>query len=81
MIIDRDVLTPRELAVLMCVWKGMTRRETANELGLDESTIANRLYIMYGKWHVKNAVQLVRTALERGILTVTITNQEGGEEP
>ena len=77
MIADREALTPREIAVLLCVWNGLTRKEIAKELGLEDSTVANRLYIMYGKWRVSNTVQLVRKALELGILKVSTTTNQG----
>lgn len=70
---DLEPLTPREVSILLCVWNGMSRKETAYALGLDESTVANRLYTMYSKWHVHNAVQLVRKALEHGILQLSFT--------
>lgn len=77
---DLEPLTPREVSVLVCIWNGLTRRETADALGLDESTVANRLHILYNKWHVRNAVQLVRKALEAGVLQVRVSTTINTQE-
>lgn len=61
-----EELTKGEMAVLRCVAEGMDNHDIASELGLAESTVANRLGTVYQKLHVNNRTQAALYALRHG---------------
>lgn len=63
-----EPLTPRETDVLQLVAQGLTNREIAERLTISENTVKNHLKNILGKVQVDNRTQLVRYALERGLI-------------
>ena len=59
-------LTEGEMTVLRLVAQGEDNRSIAVSLNLAESTVANRLRIIYQKLHVNNRTQAALYALRRG---------------
>lgn len=67
-------LTDGEMAVLRLVAQGEDNRHIAEQLHLAESTIANRLRVIYQKLHVNNRTQAALYALRRGWATLDETD-------
>lgn len=63
------ILTKRESEILKLIGKGMTNYEIADELFLSYRTIENHRLSIYQKFGVNNVVQLVRSALNKGLLS------------
>ncbi len=59
-------LTDGEMTVLRLVAQGEDNRSIAGSLNLAESTVANRLRVIYQKLHVNNRTQAALYALRRG---------------
>ncbi len=59
-------LTPAEMDVLRLVAQGEDNKTIAEQLGLTERTVANRLSDVYQKLHVNNRTQAALFALRRG---------------
>jgi len=66
---DAPLLTPRESQVLALIAEGYTSREIAEELVLSAKTVERHRENIMSKLDVHNRVELVRYALERGLLT------------
>lgn len=62
--------SPQELLVLLGVWEGLSNKGVAKKVGLSDKTVKNYLENLYNKFEVNGRVQMVRKALELGILTV-----------
>lgn len=62
-------LTEREISLLKLVAAGMSNKEIANELGLAESTVKNRLSILFQKLDVKDRTQAAIYAMTHGLVT------------
>ncbi len=65
MIIDDDLLTPREMECGSWLLCGKTAKETASILGLSRRTIEDHLSSMKKKLGCNNKVQLAVVLLER----------------
>ena len=61
-------LTRRELEVVGLIVEGLSCREAARRLSRSPRTIENHLRSVYQKLHVRNRVELMRVAGERGLL-------------
>jgi len=61
-------LTPREREILQQVWDGSTNRAIAQELGISIKTVEAHRANMMKKLRVSNTAQLLKTALESGLL-------------
>ncbi len=61
-----EELTNGEMAVLESVAEGMGNRQIADQLGLSEQTVSNRLRFIFQKLHVNNRTQAALFALRRG---------------
>ena len=61
-------LTPREREILEQVWGGCTNRSIAQQLGLSIKTVEAHRANMMKKLRVSNTAQLLKTALEFGLL-------------
>ena len=63
-----DRLTAREREVLACIAKGLTNKETANELGISPRTVETHRESLMRKIDIKTVAGLTRFALESGVL-------------
>ena len=61
-------LTPREREILDQVWSGCTNRSIAQHLGISIKTVEAHRANMMKKLRVSNTAQLLKTALESGLL-------------
>jgi DNA-binding NarL/FixJ family response regulator len=61
-------LTPREREILEQVWGGSTNRSIAEHLGISIKTVEAHRANMMKKLRVSNTAQLLKTALESGLL-------------
>ena len=61
-------LTAREVEVLHCLSEGLTNKEIARRLGLQEVTIKMHTSRLFGKLGVRNRVQAVSLAISDGLL-------------
>ena len=64
-------LTEREVSMLQLVANGLSNKEIASELGLAESTVKNRLSILFQKLNVKDRTQAAIYAMTHGLVTTT----------
>jgi DNA-binding NarL/FixJ family response regulator len=62
--------TPREREVLRLVWGGLSNREIADQLGISSRTIEAHRASLMKKLRVANTAQLVRIAIEQGLIKV-----------
>lgn len=62
-------LTEREIQLLRLVASGMSNKEIAAELSLAESTVKNRLSLLFEKLDVKDRTQAAIYALSHGLIT------------
>ncbi len=61
-------LTPREQEILQLVWAGLTNRIIAEQLHISIKTAEAHRANMMKKLRVSNIAQLLKTALEEGLL-------------
>jgi DNA-binding CsgD family transcriptional regulator len=61
-------LTPREREILDQVWSGCTNRSIAQQLGISIKTVEAHRANMMKKLRVSNTAQLLKAALESGLL-------------
>jgi DNA-binding NarL/FixJ family response regulator len=61
-------LTPREREILQLVWAGHTNRSIAEQLRISIKTAEAHRANMMKKLRVSNIAQLLKTALEEGLL-------------
>ncbi len=61
-------LTAREIEVLHCLSEGLTNKEIARRLGLQEVTVKMHTSRLFGKLGVRNRVQAVSLAISDGLL-------------
>jgi DNA-binding NarL/FixJ family response regulator len=66
---DRPQLTDRETEVLRLVAKGLTYKQVAERLVVSHRTVQNHVQNTLGKLQLHNRVELVRYAMEHGILS------------
>lgn len=62
-------LTEREIQLLRLVAGGLSNKEIAAELSLAESTVKNRLSLLFEKLEVKDRTQAAIYALSHGLIT------------
>ncbi|HUZ02962.1 MAG TPA: response regulator transcription factor [Thermomicrobiaceae bacterium] len=62
-------LTEREVQLLRLVASGLSNKEIASELNLAESTVKNRLSVLFEKLDVKDRTQAAIYALSHGLIT------------
>jgi DNA-binding NarL/FixJ family response regulator len=63
-------LPPREQEILTMIWSGLTSRQIAQRLGISVKTVDSHRAMMMKKVRVRNAVQLLKAALEQGLVKI-----------
>ena len=63
-------LTPRESEILQLVWSGLTNRHIAEQLKISIKTAEAHRANMMKKLRVCNTAQLLKTAIEGGLLNM-----------
>jgi DNA-binding NarL/FixJ family response regulator len=63
-------LTRREKEVLVCLGKGLSTKQIADELFLSNRTVETHRLHLLKKFDAQNATELVRLALSKSILTI-----------
>lgn len=66
----RPELTNREMEILQCVFRGLTNKEIAYELGVAENTVKNHINNLMLKLGAKDRTEATHLALVRGLLTL-----------
>ncbi|MEM9324322.1 MAG: response regulator transcription factor [Bacteroidota bacterium] len=67
--VGKSILSPREIEVLQLICREMTVKEISEELHLSEQTILTHRKHLMKKIQAKNAVSLVRFAIQNQIIT------------
>ena len=65
----RERLSPREFEILILIARGYTNRQAAEELFLSEKTIETYKSRLMIKLHLKSRIDLVRYAIQHGLIT------------
>jgi DNA-binding CsgD family transcriptional regulator len=52
------------------IWSGLTSRQIAQRLGISVKTVDSHRAMMMKKVRVRNAVQLLKAALEQGLVKI-----------
>jgi two-component system NarL family response regulator len=68
--VEQPELTNRELEILRCVFRGLSNKEIAYELGVAENTVKNHVNNLMSKLGAKDRTQATHLALLRGLLSV-----------
>ena len=63
-------LSPREAEVMVALWDGLGIKGAAHRMGLSDKTAKNYAFSLFRKLQVTTQIQMVRRALELGLLTV-----------
>jgi two-component system, NarL family, response regulator NreC len=66
-----EALTPREREVLICIGEGYTNREIGEALTISVKTVDRHRENIMRKLNLQSRVELVRYALEKGIITLS----------
>ncbi|NKE73295.1 response regulator transcription factor [Nitrospiraceae bacterium HYJII51-Mn-bac16s-1-B09] len=66
----RRELTKREIEVLTLVAQGYKNREIAKKLGVAVKTLENHRVNIMNKLGLRNTVQMIRYAIEKGIVPI-----------
>jgi DNA-binding NarL/FixJ family response regulator len=64
-------LTPRETEVLVCITRGFSNREIAEELNIAEKTVRIHVSSVLGKLGARDRTQATIYALQRGLVDLT----------
>jgi DNA-binding NarL/FixJ family response regulator len=65
---EDETLSQRETQVLDGLWRGLSNKEIARELNLQEVTVKLHLRRLYRKFECRNRTEALRIGLERGLL-------------
>lgn len=65
---ERPLLSDRELQILTLIGKGLKRTEIAMALGIHEKTVSTYQSRLLQKLELRNVVELVRYAVEEGLI-------------
>lgn len=63
-----EALTERELSIVEFLAQGMSNAEIANELHLSQATIKTQLSRIFGKWGVRDRVQVLIHAVKANLV-------------
>src|SRR3954465_5708836 len=69
--IDADLLTPRQRDILRLVSIGHTNREISEVLAISVRTVDEHRFNLMRRLNVRNVAQLLRRALQLGLLAKT----------
>ena len=69
---DLDKLTPREREILSCLARGESNKAIARELDVAESTVKNRLSVLFEKIGVLDRTQAAIYAITHGIAPTAV---------
>jgi DNA-binding NarL/FixJ family response regulator len=67
-LVSQPVLSDREVQVLALFVRGMSRKEISQELNINEKTVSTYRARLLHKLDVKNLVELIRYAVEEGLV-------------
>jgi DNA-binding NarL/FixJ family response regulator len=65
-----EVLSTKELTIIELFWKGLSNIEIAIELNVSERTVERHRSNIMKKYKVNSTIELVKTLLKQGILSV-----------
>jgi DNA-binding NarL/FixJ family response regulator len=65
-----DGLSPREVEIIRLLCEGMGTKEVARHLHLSSKTVENHRYHVYRKLKVESIVELLRYAIQHGIVSL-----------
>ena len=65
-----EPLTPREIEVLELVAEGLSNKVIADRLGISDQTVKFHLASVSGKLGASNRTDVVRRAVQRGLITL-----------
>jgi NarL family two-component system response regulator LiaR len=71
-------LSETEMQILQLVASGLSNKEIATKLALAESTVKNRLSVMFQKINVADRTQAAIYAIKHGLAPLEMTSQPGG---
>lgn len=71
-------LSETEMQILQLVASGLSNKEIASKLSLAESTVKNRLSVMFQKINVADRTQAAIYAIKHGLAPIEMVNQPGG---
>ena len=71
-------LSETEMQILQLVASGLSNKEIATKLALAESTVKNRLSVMFQKINVADRTQAAIYAIKHGLAPLELTSQPGG---
>lgn len=76
-----DQPTPREREILNFIWAGLTSQEIAARLGVAPKTVESHRANLLRKFRAANAAQLLRFALQEGLLDAPSPKSETNTPP
>lgn len=75
----RDVLSEREMEVLLLAARGLSNRQIASSLHLSESTVSRHLANVYDKMGVSSRVEAAKAAFARGWISLPDLTGDGAK--
>lgn len=66
----KAALSKREMEVVQGVWDGLTAKEIGQRLGISDKTVKQHRFNIHQKWGVTNVAQLIRRALQEGLVSL-----------
>lgn len=64
-------ITPRQREILALLWEGLSEKEVADRLQIHPNTVYFHRYKLQARFHCVNKVQLLKAALDAGLLSPT----------
>ncbi len=62
-------ITDRQKQILACLWNGAQQKEVGQQLGITHKTVSAHLGQMRRRLRARTTVEMMRRALEAGVLT------------
>jgi DNA-binding CsgD family transcriptional regulator len=63
-------ISAREAETLRLYWRGLSTRDVADVLGVEVCTVKSHLHAIRRRWGVETWCEVIRAALERGVITL-----------